>query len=200
MAAFTANPDRLARFEREAKVLAALNHPNIAQVYGFEDNAIAMELVDGPTLADRLAPGPIPVDEALAIAAQIADALDLAHETGIVHRDLKPANIKITSSGTVARGGAGRRIPPRGPSRRAFTGAVAGAIGATALGGARVRRPRCVAGWTEDRARPSRRPRGREASCHRSIDAGAGARRRPVHPRAADLRPAAGAGQSSATL
>jgi serine/threonine protein kinase len=73
-----------------------------------------MELVDGPTLADRLAPGPIPVDEALAIAAQIADALDLAHETGIVHRDLKPANIKITSSGTVARGGAGRRIARAG--------------------------------------------------------------------------------------
>src|ERR1051326_5251053 len=92
-AALAQNPDRLARFEREAKVLAALNHPNIAAIYGLEDQAIVMELVEGPTLADRLASGPIPLDEIVKIAAQIADALEAAHEKGIVHRDLKPANI-----------------------------------------------------------------------------------------------------------
>ena len=95
--------DRAARFEREAQVLAALNHPNIAAVYGFEQsaNAIVMEFVEGDTLADRLAHGPIPLEEALPIARSIADALDAAHERGIIHRDLKPANIKVTSDGTV---------------------------------------------------------------------------------------------------
>jgi len=94
------DPDRLARFHREAHVLASLNHPNIAAIYGFEDStgvhALVMELVDGPTLAERIAQGPIPVGEALAAATQIAAALDYAHERGIVHRDLKPANIKVT--------------------------------------------------------------------------------------------------------
>ena len=99
------DPDRLARFQREAQVLASLNHPNIAHVYGFEQadgvNALVMELVEGTTLADRLAPGPLPLDDALPIARQIAEALDTAHEQGIVHRDLKPANIKLRPDGTV---------------------------------------------------------------------------------------------------
>ena len=97
--------DRLARFDREAKTLAALNHPNIAAVYGLEKSdgrtALIMELVEGPTLADRAALGPIPVDEALSIAKQIAEALEAAHELGIVHRDLKPANVKVRPDGTV---------------------------------------------------------------------------------------------------
>ena len=97
--------DRLARFQREAEVLAALNHPNIAQIFGLEKLdgtiALAMELVEGPTLADRIAQGAIPLEEALPIATQIADALEAAHEQGIVHRDLKPANIKVRPNGTV---------------------------------------------------------------------------------------------------
>jgi serine/threonine-protein kinase len=95
--------DRLARFSREAKVLAALNHPNIAAIYGLEDSgsthALVMELVEGPTLADRLKSGPIPSDDALPIAKQICEALEYAHERGIVHRDLKPANVKVTPEG-----------------------------------------------------------------------------------------------------
>ena len=94
-----ADPERLARFQREAEVLAALNHPNIAHIHGLEKSdgttALVMELVEGPTLADRIAQGPIPVDEALPIARQIAEALEAAHEQGIIHRDLKPANIKV---------------------------------------------------------------------------------------------------------
>jgi eukaryotic-like serine/threonine-protein kinase len=93
--------DRLARFTREAQVLASLNHPNIAAIYGVEDRALVLELVEGPTLAERLAQGPIPVEEALPIARQIADAMEFAHERGIIHRDLKPANIKIREDGTV---------------------------------------------------------------------------------------------------
>src|SRR5262245_39334098 len=103
--AFAADPDRLARFQREAQVLASLNHPNIAHVYGLEQvdgvQALIMELVEGPTLADRIAQGPIPFDEALPIAKQIAEAVEAAHEQGIIHRDLKPANIKIKDDGTV---------------------------------------------------------------------------------------------------
>jgi serine/threonine-protein kinase len=99
------DPDRLARFRREAQVLASLNDPHIAQIYGFEDSAethaLVMELVEGPTLAERIAPGPLPVPDALAIARQIASALDAAHEHGIVHRDLKPANVKVREDGTV---------------------------------------------------------------------------------------------------
>jgi eukaryotic-like serine/threonine-protein kinase len=102
---FTSDPDRRARFEREAQVLASLNHPNIAAIYHVEDTAgapaIVMELVEGETLADRIARGPIPIDETLAIANQIAQALAAAHAQGIIHRDLKPANIKITPSGQV---------------------------------------------------------------------------------------------------
>ena len=102
---FANDPDRLARFEREAKLLASLNHPHIAQVYGLEESgttrALVMELVDGPTLADRIAQGALPLDEALPIARQIADALEAAHAQGIVHRDLKPANVKLRNDGTV---------------------------------------------------------------------------------------------------
>jgi serine/threonine-protein kinase len=104
-ASVAGDADRLARFQREAEVLASLNHPNIAAVYGLEENsgvrALVMELVEGPTLADRLLDGPLPVEEALLVAKQIADALEAAHERGIVHRDLKPANIKIRADGTV---------------------------------------------------------------------------------------------------
>src|SRR5687767_8195178 len=103
--AFASDPDRLARFQREAQVLASLNHPNIAHVHGLERSdgvqALVMELVEGPTLADRIAQGPIPVDEVLPIAKQIAEALEAAHDQGIVHRDLKPANIKLRPDGTV---------------------------------------------------------------------------------------------------
>ena len=104
-AAFAADAERMSRFEREARLLAALNHPNIAAIYGLEESsgapALVMELVEGPTLADRIAAGPIPLDEALPIATQVAEALEYAHEKGIVHRDLKPANIKVKADGTV---------------------------------------------------------------------------------------------------
>ena len=118
--AFAADPDRAARFDREARLLASLNHPNIAGIYGLETTgdtrALVLELVEGPTLAELLerpkpkaqspkpdeAPdGGLPVDEALNIATQIADALEAAHESGIIHRDLKPANIKVAPDGTV---------------------------------------------------------------------------------------------------
>ena len=109
-AAFTADPERVARFEREAQLLASLNHPNIAQVYGFEHaplpdgstgHYLAMELVEGEDLEERLRRGPIPVDEGIAIAKQIAEALEEAHERGIIHRDLKPGNIRVTPQGRV---------------------------------------------------------------------------------------------------
>ena len=103
--ALAADAERLARFQREAEVLASLNHPHIAAIYGLERTAktpaLVMELVEGPTLADRIAEGPIRVAEAVSIAKQIADALDAAHEQGIVHRDLKPANVKVRPDGTV---------------------------------------------------------------------------------------------------
>ena len=118
--AFTSDPDRLARFEREAKVLASLNHPNIGHIYGLEESegiqALVLELVEGPTLAERIErlkpkarrpkpdeaqPGALPIEEVLAIARQIADALETAHESGVIHRDLKPANVKVRDDGTV---------------------------------------------------------------------------------------------------
>src|SRR5271166_5007836 len=93
---FARDPERMARFQREAEVLAALNHPNIAQIYGVEEGALVMELVEGETLK-----GPLPIETALRYARQIADALEAAHEKGIVHRDLKPGNIKVKPDGTV---------------------------------------------------------------------------------------------------
>ena len=103
--ALAADPERLARFQREAEVLASLNHSNIAAIHGLEESegikALVMELVEGPTLADRIAQGAIPVDEALPIAKQIAEALEAAHEQGIIHRDLKPANVKLRPDGVV---------------------------------------------------------------------------------------------------
>src|SRR5215475_13853669 len=103
--AFAADTERIARFQREAKVLASLNHPNIAHIHGLEESngvrALVMELVDGEDLAQRLTRGAIPTDEALPIAKQIVEALEAAHEQGIIHRDLKPANIKVRPDGTV---------------------------------------------------------------------------------------------------
>ena len=102
---FANDPERLARFQREAKVLASLNHPNIASIYGLEEadgiRALVLELVEGPTLADRIAQGPIALDEALPIARQMAEALEAAHEAGVIHRDLKPANVKVKVDGLV---------------------------------------------------------------------------------------------------
>src|SRR6266571_5367756 len=100
---FAANVERLVRFRREAQVLASLNHPGIAAIYGLEESdgvlALVMELVEGPTLAGRIAQGAVPLEEALPIARQIAEALEYAHEKGVVHRDLKPANVKLTADG-----------------------------------------------------------------------------------------------------
>ena len=102
---FAPDPERLARFTREAQTLAALNHPNIAAIYGIEQSsgvrALVMELVEGDDLSTIIARGPLPLAEALPIARQIADALEAAHEQGIIHRDLKPANIKVRADGTV---------------------------------------------------------------------------------------------------
>ena len=102
---FTQDPQRLARFEREAKLLASLNHPNIAAFYGLEETEgirfLSLELVPGETLAERVAKGPLPVDKALEICGQIAEGVEAAHEKGVIHRDLKPANVKITPEGKV---------------------------------------------------------------------------------------------------
>ena len=103
--AFARDAGRLARFKREAQVLASLNHSNIAAIHGFEDSsnvhALVLEFVEGPTLAERIGQGPIPIDEALPIARQIAAAVEVAHERGTIHRDLKPTNIKVRPDGTV---------------------------------------------------------------------------------------------------
>jgi len=103
--AFVSDAERLARFQREAKVLASLNHPNIAAIHGLEESgdspALVLEYVDGPTLHDRIAQGAIPLEDALPIARQIAEALEAAHDQGIIHRDLKPANVKVKADGTV---------------------------------------------------------------------------------------------------
>jgi serine/threonine protein kinase len=102
---YLTDPDRVARFRREAQILASLNHPNIATIHGLEPAngvwALVMELIPGPTLADRIAAGPLPLDRALDVASQIVDALDAAHQSGIVHRDLKPANVKVRDDGLV---------------------------------------------------------------------------------------------------
>ena len=103
--AFAADRECMARFSREAQVLASLNHPNIASIYGLEDSdnkhALVLELVEGETLAERIKEGAIPLEESLKIILQIAEALEAAHEKGIIHRDLKPANVKITPEGKV---------------------------------------------------------------------------------------------------
>jgi serine/threonine protein kinase len=102
---FVSDPERVARFQREARTLAALNHPHIGGIYGLEDtgglHALVLELVDGQTLAERIVQGAIPFEDARPIALQIAEALEAAHEAGIIHRDLKPANIKLRPDGTV---------------------------------------------------------------------------------------------------
>ena len=127
--------DRIARFEREAKALAALNHPNIAQIYGFEKSsgvhALVMELVEGPTLAARIGQGAIAVEETIGIARQVVEAIEAAHEQGIIHRDLKPANIKIREDGMVKvlDFGLAKLSEPGG----ARAGAEAGGVGLTAL-------------------------------------------------------------------
>ena len=102
---FAKDADRVARFQREAKLLASLNHPNIAAIYGLEESDgthfLVLELIEGDTLADRIKAGPIPVEESVKLALQIAEALEAAHEKGVIHRDLKPANIKISLDGKV---------------------------------------------------------------------------------------------------
>ncbi|MEE9566086.1 MAG: serine/threonine-protein kinase, partial [Desulfobacteria bacterium] len=102
---FTQDPQRLARFEREAKLLASLNHPNIAAIYGLEEaegvRFLALELVEGKTLAERVAKGPFPVEEALEVCRQMAEGMEAAHKKGVIHRDLKPANVKVTPEGKV---------------------------------------------------------------------------------------------------
>ena len=130
-AEFTADPERLARFEREAKLLAQLHHPNIASIFGLEESgstrALVMELVEGPTLAERLASGPLPFNESLSVSLQIAQALEEAHEKGIVHRDLKPQNVKASIEGKVKvlDFGLAKAMDP--------TGAVSGFSSASAL-------------------------------------------------------------------
>jgi serine/threonine-protein kinase len=104
-AALAYDVDRMARFEREARLLASLDHPNIGAIHGLEENAgtqaLILAFVEGPTLAERIAAGPVPLEESIEIARQIAEALEYAHERGVIHRDLKPANVKITPEGTV---------------------------------------------------------------------------------------------------
>jgi serine/threonine-protein kinase len=128
--AFATDPERLARFQREAQVLASLNHSHIGAIYGLEESngirALVLELVEGPTLADRIAQGAIPLDEALPIARQIAEALEAAHEQSVIHRDLKPANIKLRPDGVV-------KVLDFGLARLAEAPAASGAVGALAV-------------------------------------------------------------------
>ena len=133
-AVFSSDAERRARFEREARVLATLNHPHIGAIYGLEDadgvQALVLELVEGETLAERIAHGPLPMAEELANGRQIADALEAAHEKGIVHRDLKPANIKITPAGMVKvlDFGLRKHRGPDLPSRRPYGWRDAGGV------------------------------------------------------------------------
>jgi len=102
---FLRDPDRMARFQREAEVLASLDHPNIGPIHGIIDSSdsrgLVLALIEGPTLADRIEAGPLPLEEAVGIAKQIVEALEYAHDRGVVHRDLKPANVKATADGVV---------------------------------------------------------------------------------------------------
>jgi hypothetical protein len=155
-----ANPDRLARFDGEARTLAALNHPNIAAIYGLERSggttALVMELVEGPTLADRIAQGAMPVAEALPIARQIADALEAAHEQRIIHRDLKPANIKLRPDGTVKvlDFGLAKQTAPLGPDD------VTRSLNPSLTGVGKGRRHPCVHGAGTGTGKSIRRPHG----------------------------------------
>jgi serine/threonine protein kinase len=162
---FAADPERLARFDREAKTLASLNHPHIAQIFGVEDlpgpagthlPALVMELVEGEDLSVRIARGRLPVSDALPIAQQIADALETAHERGIIHRDLKPANIKVSTEGVVkvldfglakAMSQADPDVNPANSPTMALTGTQAGLI----LGTAAYMAPEQARGQTVDR-------------------------------------------------
>jgi serine/threonine protein kinase len=132
---------RPTRFTREAQTLAALNHPNIAHIHGFEEStgrhALVVEFVDGDDLSERLVRGPIPLDEALAVARQIAEALEAAHEQGIVHRDLKPANIKVRGDGTVnvLDFGLAKAFAPANHLRQGYGGQEAGAPAARSVRG-----------------------------------------------------------------
>src|SRR5688500_2705280 len=129
--AVASDPDRLARFSREAQVLASLNHPNIAHIHGLEESngvtALVMELVEGEDLSQRIARGALPIDEALPIARQIAEALEAAHDYGIIHRDLKPANIKLRADGVVKVLDFGLAKAVNQPSRIGDQGSAAGA-------------------------------------------------------------------------
>ena len=160
--AFAADTDRLARFTREAQILASLNHPNIAAIHGIEESegtrALVLELVEGPTLADRISQGPIPLDEALPIAKQIAEALEAAHEAGVIHRDLKPANIKVREDGTVkvldfglAKAMAGEAQGPDLSQSPTMTATVGGTREGVILGTAAYMSPEQARGQTLDK-------------------------------------------------
>src|SRR6516162_2252264 len=158
--AFARDPERMARFQREARVLASLDHPNIASIYGVEDSggtrALVMQLVEGPTLADRIKAGPIPIDEALPIAKQICDALEYAHERGIIHRDLKPANVKVTNDDAVKvlDFGLAKALENEGPSLDISTSPTVSRLATmqgVLLGTAAYMSPEQVKGKTVDR-------------------------------------------------
>ena len=176
-----ADPDRLARLQREAEVLASLNHPHIAALYGLEEadgvKALVMELVEGPTLAERIARGPIPLDEALPVAKQITEALEAAHEKGIIHRDLKPANIKLRADGMVKVLDFGlaksfEQTLPDDLTRAAVVQSPAATVAGVIMG----RRPICLLSRRVGRPSTNARTSGRSAACCSRCF-------RPYHPR-----------------
>ena len=157
---FSRDPDRVSRFQREAEVLASLNHPNIAAIYSLEEaqgsRFLVLELVEGETLAERLGRGAIPVDEALTIAKSICDALEAAHEKGVVHRDLKPGNVKITPEGTVkvldfGLAKAMEHAPPTPDSNSPTLMSMAATNAGVILGTAAYMSPEQAKGMTVDR-------------------------------------------------